>query len=242
VFVIPARMRSARLPGKPLADIAGKPMIVRVWERATAAALGPVLVATDSADIAAAIERIGGAVVITRGDHVSGSDRVAEAIGRFDRERRFDIVVNLQGDQPEIDTAAIGAALAPLSDPAVTIATLAAPFADPAEREDFNVVKLVGTAGADGILRDVTFTRDGAARLTSAAWHHIGVYAFRRDALERFVALPPSPLEQRERLEQMRAIEAGMRIDAALVEQAWGGIDTPADLAATRRRFGHKGS
>lgn len=237
LLVIPARMAASRLPGKPLADIAGRPMIVHVLARAQAARIGPVLVATDSDAIAAAVTRAGGRAVLTAPDHPSGTDRVAEAVARIDPEGRHDLVVNLQGDEPEIDPDCLRAVLGPLADAGVDIATLAAPIADPAERADPNVVKVVGTEAGPGRLRALCFTRADAPWGEGLSWRHIGVYAFRRAALARYVALPPSPLEKRERLEQLRALEAGLRIDVALVERSWRGIDTPADLDAARERF-----
>jgi 3-deoxy-manno-octulosonate cytidylyltransferase (CMP-KDO synthetase) len=237
IVVIPARMRSVRLPGKPLADIAGLPMIVHVLNRARAAAIGPVIVATDTLAIAQAVEQAGGHALMTRADHASGSDRVAEAVAAADPTARHDIVVNLQGDLPDFDPDGLRAVLRPFDNPSVDIATLAAPIVDMRERSDPNVVKVVGTPVGANLLRALYFTRSDAPHGEGPSLHHVGVYAFRRAALARFVALPPSPLEQRERLEQLRALEAGMRIDVALVERPWRGVDTPADLAAVRVRF-----
>jgi len=235
LILIPARMASTRLPGKPLADIAGVPMIVHVLRRAEAAELGPVVVATDSADIAAAVEKSGGHAVLTRADHSSGSDRIFEALGKVDPTGRAKIVINVQGDLPTIDPAAIAAALEPLADPAVDIATLAAEIKKPAERTNPNVVKVVGTPVAPGWLRALYFTRATAPAGDGPLYHHIGLYAYRRAALERFVALPPSVLEQREKLEQLRALEAGMRIDVAIVDTVPLGVDTPEDLETARK-------
>ena len=235
LVVIPARMASARLPGKPLADIGGVPMIVHVWRRAVEAGIGPVLVATDSRDILAAIEAVGGRAVLTRADHPSGSDRIFEAVGAADPEERFSTVVNVQGDLPTLDRAAIRAAAAPLADPAVDIATLAAVITREEERTNPNVVKAVGTEIAPGRLRALYFTRATAPWGEGPLHHHIGLYAYRRAALARFVGLPPSPLERRERLEQLRALEAGMRIDVAVVDTVPLGVDTPDDLARARR-------
>ncbi len=234
VILIPARMASIRLPGKPLADIAGAPMIVHVLRRAAAAGIGPVAVATDSADIAAAVEKAGGRAVMTDENHASGSDRVFEALQKVDPGRRAAIVVNVQGDLPALEPADIAAALAPLADPAVDIATLAAEIRRAEERDDPNVVKVVGTPVAPSRLRALYFTRATAPAGAGPLYHHIGLYAYRRAALERFVALPPSPLERREKLEQLRALEAGMRIDVAIVEGVPLGVDTPADLARAR--------
>ena len=237
ILVIPARLGSARLPGKPLADIAGKPMIVRVLERALAAGAGPALVATDAPEIARAVEEAGGRAILTSPAHTSGSDRIAEAVSAFDPAGRHDVVVNLQGDEPLLDPAAIRAALALMADPAVDIGTLGAEIADEAERDDPDAVKLVGSPVAPGRLRALYFTRARAPWGAGPLIRHVGIYAFRRAALARFVALPPSPLEQRERLEQLRALEAGMRIDVALVEDGARGVDTPADLARVRAIF-----
>ena len=234
LIVIPARMASIRLPGKPLADIAGEPMIVHVMRRAQAARLGAVLVATDSEAIAACVEKAGGRAAMTRADHATGSDRIFEAVEAADPQRRADIVVNVQGDLPTLAPADIAAAVGPLADPAVDIATLAAEIRRPQERTDPNVVKVVGTPIGERRLRALYFTRATAPAGEGPLYHHIGLYAFRRAALARFVALPPSPLERRERLEQLRALEAGMRIDATIVEGVPLGVDTPEDLARAR--------
>lgn len=239
ILIIPARMQSARLPGKPLANIAGQPMIAHVVAQALVSGIGPVVVATDDDAIARAATAAGAEAVMT-GDHPSGSDRIAEALSGIDPERRYDIVVNLQGDEPEIDPAALCAVLAPLSDPLVDIATLAAPL-DNEDRTSIHAVKLFGVTRDEGQIRVRGFARTMPWQTpAAAAWRHIGVYAFRRKALELFVALPSSANEQRERLEQLRALDAGMRIDAALVEHAPRGVDTPADLAAVRARFARK--
>jgi 3-deoxy-manno-octulosonate cytidylyltransferase (CMP-KDO synthetase) len=232
VVLIPARMASARFPGKPLADIAGLPMIVHVLRRAEAAAVGPVAVATDSEVIAAAVEKAGGRAVMTRADHVSGSDRIFEALGALDTPAR--VIVNVQGDLPTLSPQDLRAALAPLSDAAVDIATLAAEIRDDAERVNPNVVKVVGTPVAARRLRALYFTRAAAPFGEGPLYHHIGLYAYRRAALERFVGLSPSTLERRERLEQLRALEAGMRIDATIVDTVPLGVDMPEDLARAR--------
>lgn len=227
-------MAATRLPDKPLATIAGVPMIVHVWRRAREAAIGPVLVATDHEGVAAAVRAAGGEAVMTRPDHPAGSDRIHEAVELFDPDGRFDVVVNLQGDLPTLEPAAVRAALPPLADPAVDIATLAAPILRDEERHDPNVVKVVGSPIGPGQLRALYFTRATAPFGPGPLLHHIGLYAYRRAALRRFVALPPSGLEMRERLEQLRALEAGMRIDVALVDTVPLGVDTPADLARAR--------
>ena len=234
LVLIPARMAATRLPGKPLADIHGEPMIVHVWRRAVEAGIGRVAVATDSAEIAAAVRAAGGEAVMTRADHENGSARINEAVEHLDPDGAVDVVVNVQGDLPTIDPAAIRAALAPLADPAVDIATLAALISREEERTDPNVVKVVGSEITPGRLRALYFTRATAPWGEGPLFHHIGLYAYRRSALARYVALPPSPLEKREKLEQLRALEAGMRIDVALVETVPLGVDAPADLERAR--------
>ena len=237
IILIPARMASTRLPGKPLADIHGLPMIVHVLRRAQAAAVGEAVVATDSDVIQAAVEKSGGRAIMTRSDHVSGSDRIYEALVALDPERRIDFVVNVQGDLPTIDPADIRAALGPLADAGVDIATLAAVIADPAERTNPNVVKVSGSPVADGTFRAARFTRENATG-PGPHYHHIGLYAYRRAALQRFVQLPPSANEQRERLEQLRALDDGMRIDVAIVKSVPLGVDTPEELAKARALLG----
>ena len=227
-------MAATRLPGKPLADIAGEPMIVHVLRRAQEADLGPVVVATDSAEIAAIVDKANGRAVMTRADHASGSDRIFEALGKVDPERRAKFVVNLQGDLPTLDPKDVAAALRPLGDDAVDIATLAAEIKVAEERANPNIVKVVGTPVGPRRLRALYFTRATAPAGEGPLYHHIGLYAYRRAALERFVKLPPSPLERREKLEQLRALEAGMRIDVAIVDAVPLGVDTAADLAKAR--------
>ena len=234
IILIPARMASTRLPGKPLADIAGLPMIVHVLRRAQEAGIGEAVVATDSEAVAAAVEKAGGRAVMTRSDHVSGSDRIYEALEALDPEHAIELVVNVQGDLPTIEPADIRAALQPLADPDVDIATLAAEIADPAERTNPNVVKVEGTPVSRGRLRATTFTR-APAEGPGPHYHHIGLYAYRRAALARFVKLAPSANERRERLEQLRALDAGMRIDVALVQSAPLGVDAPEELAKARK-------
>lgn len=234
LIVIPARMQATRLPGKPLADIAGTPMIVHVWRRAVAANAGDVVVATDSGEIADAVTAAGGKAIMTRTDHASGSDRVFEAVTKADPGQRAGIIVNLQGDLPTLDPDLVTRCLAPLSDPEVDIATLTAVITEPEERTNPNVVKVVGTPIADDRLRALYFTRASAPSGDGPLYHHIGIYAYRRASLERFVSLPPSPLEKREKLEQLRALEAGMRIDVAVVDTVPLGVDTPADLERAR--------
>lgn len=234
LVLIPARLAATRLPNKPLADIAGEPMILHVWRRAVEAGIGPVVVATDAPEIVQVIEAAGGLAVLTRPDHPSGSDRLAEALEGIDPEGRHDVVVNVQGDLPTIDPAIIGAAVVPLSDRTVDIVTLCAPITDPEEADNPNVVKLVGHEVGPRRLRALYFTRARAPYGPGPLWHHIGLYAYRRKALTRFVALPPGELETREKLEQLRALEAGMRIDAVIVDDLPLGVDTPADLDKAR--------
>jgi 3-deoxy-manno-octulosonate cytidylyltransferase (CMP-KDO synthetase) len=234
IILIPARLAATRLPGKPLADIAGRPMIAHVLERAAAAGLGEVVVATDSEAVCVAAEKAGGRAVMTAADHPSGSDRIFEALEHIDPERRIGTVINVQGDLPTLDPADLRAALVPLADPAVDIATLAAEIREPAERTNPNVVKVVGAAVNPRRLRALYFTRATAPYGEGPLYHHIGLYAYRRAALARFVKLAPSPLEKRERLEQLRALEAGMRIDVALVDSVPLGVDTPEELDKAR--------
>jgi 3-deoxy-manno-octulosonate cytidylyltransferase (CMP-KDO synthetase) len=233
IILIPARLTSTRLPGKPLADIHGAPMIVHVLRRAWEAGIGEAVVATDSEAVATAVEKAGGRAIMTRGDHASGSDRIFEALEALDPEHHVGIVVNVQGDLPTIDPEDIRAALMPLADPAVDIATLAAVIADPAELTNPNVVKAHGQKIGPDRLHASTFTRADAIG-AGPHYHHIGLYAYRRAALERFVALPPSANEQRERLEQLRALDADMRIDIAIVKSVPLGVDAPEDLAKAR--------
>ena len=234
LVLIPARLAATRLPNKPLADIAGEPMIVHVWRRAVEAGIGPVVVATDAPEIAAVIEAAGGIATMTRPDHASGSDRLAEAVTEIDPEGRHDVIVNVQGDLPTIAPGIIAAALTPLSDPSVDIVTLCAPITDPEEADNPNVVKLVGHHVADSRLHALYFSRSRAPWGEGPLFHHIGLYAYRRRALLRFVALPQGELERREKLEQLRALEAGMRIDAVIVDDLPLGVDTPEDLERAR--------
>jgi 3-deoxy-manno-octulosonate cytidylyltransferase (CMP-KDO synthetase) len=237
LVVIPARMAATRLPGKPLAEIAGKPMIVHVWQRAMEAGVGRVVVATDTEDIAAVIQRAGGEAILTFPDHPSGSDRVYEAITKLDPEGDVEVVVNLQGDLPTLDPKLITDVLAPLAERhPPDIVTLAAEITDPAERDAAHVVKVVGSPiPKTNRLKALYFTRAPAPHGEGAMYHHIGIYAYRRNALERFVALPPSYLEKREKLEQLRALEDGMLIDVVIVDTFPLGVDTPADLERARR-------
>ena len=239
IVIIPARLAASRLPGKPLADIAGVPMIVHVMRRAEAAGVGPVVVACGDTEIAEAIEKAGGRPVMTDPDLPSGSDRVLEALEAVDPAGDHDAVVNLQGDLPTIEPGIIGEALAPLADKDVDIATLVAEITDPAERANPNVVKAVVSFPAGRRTgRALYFSRAQVPAGDGPLYHHIGIYAFRRQALSDFVRLPPSGLERREKLEQLRALEAGMRIDVRLVDTVPLGVDTQADLETARRLLG----
>ncbi|MFM1813766.1 MAG: 3-deoxy-manno-octulosonate cytidylyltransferase [Pseudomonadota bacterium] len=249
VILIPARLQASRLPGKPMADIAGQPMIVHVWRRAVEAELGRVIVATDAEEIAGCIRDCGGEAVMTRADHMSGSDRIFEALSKADPDGDIDFVVNLQGDLPTLEPRLVAECLAPLSTPGPDISTIAAEIREEAEKMSPDVVKVVGTPlpgrkrGAAGqtVLRALYFTRAPAPHGEGPLYHHIGIYAYRRSALERFVSLPPSHLEKRERLEQLRALENGMRIDVAVVDTIPLGVDTPSDLDRARKIIGGKG-
>jgi 3-deoxy-manno-octulosonate cytidylyltransferase (CMP-KDO synthetase) len=235
IVIIPARLAARRLPGKPLADIAGEPMIVHVLRRAEEAAVGPVVVACAEREIADAVERAGGQAVLTRPDHPSGSDRVQEAVERVDPARGHDVVVNLQGDLPTIDPAVIRAVLLPLAEASVDIGSVAYAVTDPAELANPNVTKVVaGFAPGRRVARALYFSRLPVPYGAGEHYHFPGIYAYRRAALARFVALPPTVLERRESLEQLRALEAGMRIDVALIDSIPFGIDTPAALARAR--------
>lgn len=234
LILIPARLQATRLPGKPLAEIGGVPMIVQVWRRATEAGIGPVAVATDAPAIVDAVQRAGGRAVLTSADHPSGSDRIAEAARLLDPDGRHEVIVNVQGDFPTIRPATIAAVIGPLADREVDIGTLAFAITRTEERADPDVVKAIGTPIGPNRLRALYFTRASAPYGEGALLHHIGIYAYRARALARFVALPPSPLERRERLEQLRAIEDGMRIDITLVEDEPFGVDNPHHLERAR--------
>jgi len=242
IVVIPARLASTRLPDKPLAEIAGAPMIVQVWRRAMEADVGPVVVACAEDAIADAVRQAGGEAVLTDPDHPSGSDRIFEAVERFDPDRRYATVINLQGDLPTIAANAVRAVLEPLDDPAVDIATLVAEISEAEERTNPNVVKAVlAMAPGARLGRALYFSRatvpwsdDEVEGQGGPLYHHIGIYAYRREALGSFIALPPGVLERRERLEQLRALENGMVISAACVDTVPLGVDTPADLERAR--------
>jgi 3-deoxy-manno-octulosonate cytidylyltransferase (CMP-KDO synthetase) len=243
ILLIPARLAATRLPAKPLAEIGGVPMIVRVMRQAIAEELGPVVVAAGDPEIVAAVEVAGGKAVLTDPALPSGSDRIHAALQLFDPEGRHDVVVNLQGDLPALDPGQIRAVVMALEDSGADIATLAAQITDPAERDNPHVVKAVVAWRADGRLgRALYFTRATAPSGDGPLFHHVGIYAYRRAALSRFVALPPSPLEKREKLEQLRALEAGMSIAVARVDSVPLSVDTPADLAKANQFFARKPS
>ncbi len=244
IVLIPARLASTRLPGKPLAEIGGEPMIVHVWRRALAAEVGPVVVACAEPQIAEAVAAHGGEALLTDPELPSGTDRIYQALTELDPERSFARVINLQGDLPTLEPAAIRASLEPLERLGSDIGTLAVATEDPAEMADPSVVKAVIAfdQAHPRLGRALYFTRATAPTGAGPVWHHIGIYAYRRAALERFAALPPSPLERRERLEQLRALEAGMSIGVALVDTVPLGVDTPADLARARALLGAPGT
>ena len=242
IVLIPARMASTRLPGKPLADICGLPMIVQVATRAREADVGRVVVAVDDQQVFDVVRAAGFEAMMTRIDHQSGSDRIYEALLKADPDGEAEIVINVQGDLPTVEPASIRAASNPLENPGTDIATLTVPITEEGEKTNPNIVKVVGSPAGPGLLRALYFTRATAPYGDGPLYHHIGLYAYRRAALERFVALPPSPLEKRESLEQLRALEAGMRIDVAIVDSVPLGVDTPADLERARALLGHPSS
>ncbi len=239
IIVIPSRLASSRLPGKPLADIHGRAMILHVIDRAMEADIGPVAVACGDVEIAEAVRAAGAVAVMTDPSLPSGSDRVQAALAVLDPQGRHDVVVNLQGDLPTIPPVQLRAVITPLSDPMVDIATLVAPILDAAEAALPSVVKAVcAFDGGRAVSPALYFSRAAIPWGPGPLWHHIGIYAYRRAALARFVALPASPLEKRESLEQLRALEAGMRIACARVDHAPFGVDTPEDLERARRELG----
>ncbi|RXT16547.1 3-deoxy-manno-octulosonate cytidylyltransferase [Rhizobium leguminosarum] len=235
LVLIPARMASTRLPGKPLADICGLPMIVQVAMRAREAAIGRVVVAVDDAQVFDAVAAAGFEVVMTSTDHQSGSDRIFEALTKVDPDGKAKIIVNVQGDLPTIDPDTVRAALRPLENEAVDIGTLTTEIDNEEDKTAPHIVKIVGSPISAARLHALYFTRATAPYGQGPLYHHIGLYAYRRAALERFVSLGPSTLEKRESLEQLRALEAGMRIDAEIVDTVPLGVDTPADLEKARR-------
>jgi len=243
IIVIPARMASTRLPGKPLADIHGKPMIVHVLERGMAAGIGPVAVAAGEPEIAAAVRAVGGRAVLTDPDLPSGSDRVHAALAQLDPEGRHDVVVNLQGDVPTIKPAELRAVISPFDDPRVDIGTLVLPIVSEEEANTDSFVKAACVFAEGGrVATALYFSRLPVPWGEGPLWHHVGIYAYRRAALDRYVALPASPLERREQLEQLRALEAGMRIACVQIEHGLFGVDTPNDLERARKLLGAEGA
>jgi 3-deoxy-manno-octulosonate cytidylyltransferase (CMP-KDO synthetase) len=236
IVMIPARLRSVRLPDKPLAEIGGVPMIVQVWRRACEADVGPVVVACAEAEIVDAVEAHGGKAALTDPELPSGTDRIFQVLRQIDAERRFERVINVQGDLPTLDPAAIRAVLEPIDRLGTDLGTLATQIEDPAERDDPNVVKpvIAQDPGHPRLGRALYFSRATVPSGEGPVYHHIGIYAYRRAALERLAILPPSPLEQRERLEQLRALENGMTIGVALVDTIPLGVDTQKDLERAR--------
>lgn len=235
IILIPSRMGSTRLPGKPLALIGGRPMVLHVMDRALEAGIGPVAVAACEPEIVAAVHAAGGQAVLVADDVPSGTDRVKLALDRLDPEGRHDVVVNLQGDFPTLPPDLLRAVLLPLADPAVDIGSLVTPIADSHEAATESFVKCVCAFGDADVAPALYFSRAAVPWGDGPLWHHIGVYAYRRAALARFVALPASALELREKLEQLRALEAGMRIAVARVPHGPFGVDTAEDLERARK-------
>lgn len=235
LVIIPARLAATRLPRKPLADICGKPMIVRVWQQAMAANLGRVVIACDHEDIFKAAVDHGAEAVMTSVDHASGSDRIHEAATLVDPKETHDVILNLQGDVPLIAPEAVRAAFAPLEDPDVSIGTIMTEIHKPEFQTDPSFVKTVASPLGQTRYRALYFTRATAPSGEGPLFQHIGVYAYRREALARFVSLPPSTLELREKLEQLRALEAGMRIDVEVIDSAPMDVNTPEDLERARK-------
>ncbi len=237
LIVIPARMASTRLPDKPLAMIGVKPMIAHMLDRAREAGIGPAIVACDGPAIANAVEKEGGQAIITDPDHPSGSDRVWEAVKLYDPAGKYDIIINLQGDVPTLEPHLLRELLKPLQDKKVDISTLIAKITDFAEVTNPSVVKAIGDfKGGHGRAENFSRSALGGA----PHYHHIGVYAYRREALKKFVSLLPSAREKSEKLEQLRALDNGMRIDAVLVDTVPLGVDTPEDLEKARKIIGDK--
>lgn len=238
IIVIPARLASTRLPNKPLAEIQGKPMILRVWEQAMAADIGDVIVACCGLEIADIITKAGGKVVLTNPNHLNGTDRIYEAIQSLSNISKSTVIVNLQGDLPTISKESLKAVLEPLQNPAVDIGTLAVPISDPQQIENPNVVKVALTFVKPHIGRALYFSRSPIPYGATEYYHHIGIYAYRMASLEKYVSLKPSLLEQTERLEQLRALEEGMRIDVGIVDEIPHSVDTKEDLEAVTRFLG----
>ena len=234
VVLIPARMASTRLPGKPLADIGGHPMIVQVAMRAREAGAQRIVVAVDDERVFEAVKNAGFDVTMTRDDHQSGSDRIFEARKKADPDGNAEFVIKVQGDLPTIEPETIRASLRPMENASTDIATLTVEITDEDEKTNPSIVKIVGSPISPSRLRALYFTRATAPYGQGPLYHHIGLYTYRRAALEKFVSLKPSTLELRESLEQLRALEAGMRIDAEIVNSVPLGVDTQAQLDKAR--------
>ncbi|MFY9286882.1 MAG: 3-deoxy-manno-octulosonate cytidylyltransferase [Alphaproteobacteria bacterium] len=236
ILIIPARMTSTRLPGKPLADIHGQPMIVHVWKRAMASKVGPVLVACDTNEIVDVIKKAGGMAVLTKPDHPSGSDRIWEALHAMDGHARYDAIINVQGDEPLLNPDHIRTAFDLLKNPGVDISTLAAVIDDEQKKIASQVVKAaIDCDGRTKQGRALYFSRHPIPSGEGPVYHHVGLYAYRREALAAFVAAPPSPLELREKLEQLRALSLGMHIEVGVIDSVPMGVDTPEDLEKARK-------
>ncbi|MBY0463279.1 MAG: 3-deoxy-manno-octulosonate cytidylyltransferase [Alphaproteobacteria bacterium] len=238
IIVIPARLASTRLPNKPLVEIQGKPMILRVWEQAMAADIGEVVVACCGAEIADIITEAGGKAILTNPNHPSGTDRIHEAVRSRSNLSKDTIIVNLQGDLPTVSKESLRAVLEPLQNSKVDIGTLAVPISDPKQIENPNVVKIALTFVKPNIGRALYFSRSPIPYGATEYYHHIGIYAYRMSSLERYVSLEPSLLEQTEKLEQLRALEDGMRIDVGIVGEIPHSVDTKEDLEAVARFLG----
>lgn len=234
LVLIPSRMASTRLPGKPLADINGLPMIVQVYKRASEANIGRVVVAADDQSIIDAVLGAGGEAILTRADHTNGSDRIHEAMEAVDPDGKHDVIINVQGDLPTVDVQSIQAACKLLEKDSVDISTIAVEIIEDAEKTNPNVVKVIGSPLSDGNMKALYFTRATAPYGEGPLYHHVGLYGYKREALTRYVSLSPSTLEMRESLEQLRALETGMSIEVAIVDTIPLGVDTPADLEKAR--------
>lgn len=235
IIIIPARMASTRLPRKPLADIHGEAMIVHVWRRAMESGVAPVVVACDGEEIASVVLQAGGKAIITNPEHPSGSDRIWEALIKLEDGHGYDAIINVQGDLPTIDSSAIRTAYHLLKDPSVDIATLAVAIRDDAEKTASHVVKAVfdlETYASHG--RAYYFSRHPVPSGEGHLYHHVGLYAYRRDALEKYVRAKPTPLELREKLEQLRALALDLRIEVGVIDTVPLGVDTSQDLEKAR--------
>ena len=232
ILLIPARMGSTRLPGKPLADIHGIPMIMHVWHRGVASDIGPVIVAAAESEIVDSVTKAGGQALLTKSTHTCGSDRIHEAVEMLDPERYFNVVVNLQGDLPTIEPALIRQVIEVLIDPDIDVATAVVPLSDSTKYHDPNVVKVVLEMTEETrVGRVLYFSRSLVPWGDGPYYHHVGIYAFRRCALDRFIRLPRSTLEGREQLEQLRGLADGMRFAATITDVVPIGVDTPTELA-----------